>query len=1188
MTPLNPNLASQASLGVNAVRGGMLGAIHIVRKREDKPKKTRAPASSSSDRVTKKKGGKRTAAAAVQTAPAVPQGTAVPSSSFVSGFPQGTAPPPFAPAPPQGIQTPLFSRPLPPLPASCLPDGGQTSGFPSVTGSDQTQFLPSLPPQPQYVNGFFEVGNQPHAAGALIPPPPSQPPMQPNGCFIPRSQPNFQAGLGALPAPSVPLPDVGTGSIDMLNIDTTDFSDVNFFDDVNIDDIPIPALPAIPQVSLPPTQDLAPVQDLPALPSQDLAPVQDLPALPSQDLAPPQNLSTLPQGHFDLLRFITPPDELPASSQGLLAPPSQDLLALSHLPTPPNDLPPPSNDLPSTTQDLPAPSNDIPSLAQDLPAAPLPESPVSEPTSGVLSNEQWYDVLKALNDDADFNAWIILRILNDEDRFAKVVTFTLRLTRQQIQEFLEIYLREEYAWRVWEEYVVKIPHMPLLEHALEKRITVPALLHFNRPPLLTDNITFEDEERGVLFLQEKRMHDFLPLRIEWEIFQDGIDKQIIHQSVELGWAKPELLKTRPAAPAPDVSADDSSLGHQERYAPLFGSVGRRLPLHRKEGGGSYDLNEVNDLNEDYDSEQTQDDDDKTISPDKADRAAPEQPKNQPSITPTTPNQPTTNNRDVILPTPEPLPPIPFLPGPYGFQPCQGQERFLHEAFCRRHRRAYRYVPGCFTHSLEEEGRDWLPHREACWPRGPYVELGPRNLQAYADIIVECARHDFDATGRMPTQGMPSVGHRSAMNGRQTVTNGRVHQYEAATAHHENNSHQDGPYQGSAENLSSPVWHSGSYDAYTDSRMAVEGDDQRSENGSFIDEEKTDTEMFVTPTASTLPEYRTAMLGGFPNTNTPQDLSELAPSAQLRHHLDTNFSHYLTKKSSTARKSSTSQNRSRKKQSSSEILAEDWEGGYDVVLPEAEKDTAYCPKRGDRKKRSRKATDGGRQKKSIVKDMEKKNSEMIAMEGDGEEGPKGGHSALKANKESNSDFTEAQGIAIKETPVQKELVNNTNNGPASSGRIKIVLKSSSHTPTSPAENTTKSNSPIFGVDRNSIVASTRERVQMAHYAWSAEEATFASISTHARFAQTADHIVKPPSMGKMVSVDMAAETIELQRLQTAFENIEGAQKGQGAQDAERAEFAGCADRAMYAVQAETACFAVEVKDMDGDCEMKDVE
>lgn len=741
-----------------------------------------------------------------------------------------------------------------------------------------------------------------------------------------------------------------------------------------------------------------------------------------------------------------------------------------------------------------------------------------------------------------------------------------------------------------------IPHMPLLEHALEKRITVPALLHYNRPALLTDNISLEDEERGVLFLQERGMHssvasfrlfcaepfkDFLPLRIEWEIFQDGIDKQIIHQSVQLGWTKPEFLKVRPAASTTNVPVGDSPVKFKGRYAPLFGAVGQRVPLHRNERGEGHDLNGDYDLNEGYDSEETQVDE-RMISPNKTGRANPahrdlEQSIDQASVTSNTPNPPTTNNGGAALPTPEPLPPVPFLPRPLGFQPCQKQEQFIHLAFCRRHTRPYRHVPGCFANSLLEEGRGPVPYREACWPRGAYVDLGPRNLQAYVDIIIECARHGAGATA-------PNANHRSA----QTVTNQQSHQDDETAAHHAYNSPQEDPYQGLVEDFSSPAWYWRSYNAYASSMMDVENaGDQLSENGSFVPEEETDSELFVTPTDSTLPEYRLAMLGGFPNTTTTQDLSELPPSAQLRHRLDTDFARYLTKKSTNAR-SSTNRNRSRKKQSSSEVLAEDWEGGYGMVLPEAEKDTAYCPKRGDRKKGSRNSTSARQRKTADVKDTEKKNSEMLVTEGNGDEGPKDGHSALEANKESNSAITEAQGTANTETKVQKEPVNDTNNGPASSGRIKIVLKPSSHTPTSPAENTTKSNSPIFGVDRNSIVASTRERVQMAHYAWSAEEATFASISTHARFAQAADRIVKPPSMGKAISVDMAAEMGSLRRLQTDFKNIEGAQKAQGAQDAERAEFAGCADRALYADQAEAACFAVDVRDKDGDSEMKDAE
>ncbi|KAJ4313282.1 hypothetical protein N0V84_009511, partial [Fusarium piperis] len=919
-----------------------------------------------------------------------------------------------------------------------------------------------------------------------------------------------------------------------------------------------------------------PNPSLVALPPQLFPPGQGLPA-PQQNLAPQQNPSALPSQEVP-----TPPEDL--FTLGSLALPSQGHTD-PNLPTPPQDF------LTLTLQSLAAPQ-------QDLSALPV-EDP-TEPTTGLLSDEEWNEILEGqgLYFDEDLSwgvRWIILRILNDESPFAKVVTFILRLSRPQVQEFLEIYLREEYAWRVWEDYVVTIPHMPLLEHALEKRITVPALLHYHRPALLTDHITLEDEERGVLFLQDRGMHnlaslfrlfcaepykDFLTLRIEWEIFQDGIDKQIIHQSVELGWTKPEFLKVRPAASTTSVPVDDSPLKFKGRYAPLFGTVGQRLPLHRKEGDG-YHFHGDYDLNEDYDSEETQDEE-KTTSPDKADRADRadlKQSNDQPS---TTSNTPTTSNGNVVLPTQEPLPPLPFLPQPLGFQPCQKQEWFINLAFCRRHARPYRYVPGCFTNSLLEEGRDWVPHREACWPRGAYVELGPRTLQAYADIVVECSRHRAGSTG---VRGMPNANHRWA----QTVTSEQSHHVEATAAHHENNSLQQDPHQGSVENLSVPAWYSRAYEAFAKSRMDVESTgDQLSENGSFVLEEETDSELFMTPTDSTPPEYRLAMLGGFPNTTTTPDLSELAPSAQLRHRLDTDFARYLTKKSTTGRRSSTARSRSRKKQSS-EVFAEDWEGGYDMNLPEAEKDTAYCPKRGDRKKGSRKAASGGRQRRTAdVKDIEK-NSETLVTKGNGDdEGPKDGHSALEANKESNSEITEAQGATNTETTVQKESVNHTNTGPASSGRIKIVLKSSSHTPTSPAESTMKSNSPIFGVDRNSTVASTRERVEMAHYAWSAEEATFASISTHARFAQTADRIVKPPSMGKTVSIDMSAEMSELERLQTAFENIEGAQKGQGAQDAERAEFAGCADRALYAEQAEAACFAVEVRDKDGDCEMKDVE
>lgn len=126
--PVPVSFADQTSLAFQAVTRGMLGSVRVVPKRVAKPKKaakakaTAAPRPAvASGRVTKKRGN-RTARAKtpVQTAPAVPQGTAVP-------------PPPFGkfdtpvvhcveletnkktvPAAPQGIETPLFEQPLPP------------------------------------------------------------------------------------------------------------------------------------------------------------------------------------------------------------------------------------------------------------------------------------------------------------------------------------------------------------------------------------------------------------------------------------------------------------------------------------------------------------------------------------------------------------------------------------------------------------------------------------------------------------------------------------------------------------------------------------------------------------------------------------------------------------------------------------------------------------------------------------------------------------------------------------------------------------------------------------------------------------------------------------------------------------------------------------------------------------------
>ncbi|KAM6519184.1 hypothetical protein FALCPG4_012832 [Fusarium falciforme] len=343
--PVPVSFADQTSLAFQAVASGRLRSVQVIPKRVAKPKKaakaTAAPRPAvASGRVTKKRGN-RTARAKtpVQTAPAVPQGTAVP-------------PPPCVPAAPQGIETPLFEQPLPPLPARYLLYEGQTSGV-TVPGV-QPQSLSVLPPPP---------------TRCLL----AQPPTQPtSGCFLPQSQPIFQA---APPAPPVPLPDVGTGLFDFdgvnLNFDPDTTSGVDYGNTFDFENIfppsssgPSQGLPASSQALLTP-----PAQDLLALPSQDLfAPSQGL-------LAPSQDLSTLPQDLFTL------PEDLFTLPQDILAPPQG-------LPTPPQDLPAPSKELPAPLENFPS---------------PLQELPAPDPTPGLLSDEEWKEILKDM--DVDFAAW---------------------------------------------------------------------------------------------------------------------------------------------------------------------------------------------------------------------------------------------------------------------------------------------------------------------------------------------------------------------------------------------------------------------------------------------------------------------------------------------------------------------------------------------------------------------------------------------------------------------------------------------------------------------------------------------------------------------------------------------------------------------------------------------------------------
>ncbi|KAF4462597.1 hypothetical protein FALBO_10591 [Fusarium albosuccineum] len=359
----------------------------------------------------------------------------------------------------------------------------------------------------------------------------------------------------------------------------------------------------------------------------------------------------------------------------------------------------------------------------------------------------------------------------------------------------------------------------------------------------------------------------------------------------------------------------------------------------------------------------------------------------------------------------------------------------------------------------------------------------------------------------------------------------------------------------------------------------------SAHGAFIpDSLPADLNLFGPPTAPSRPDSQQPMLadaGPSEQTNPapPVPPALVNPAAELRHRLKTQYAKYLYKNSKN----------SRKEDSDDEEEEED----FNFVLPEPEKDEEYVPS-GQKQKTARRPSTQKKKKNGPIKDKSETTTvgKPAAEQGQDEAGTEEANIAAETIQPSKR-VTRAQASANKpETPEETTPANSpASSGPPSSGRIKLVLKSShasssaaptaqpSSKPASPTANNdgdtpAKTEEPLFGISR-------RRHLE--------EEAKFAVISTRARFAQAADHIIKPP--GKTVAMDMTHELGELHRLQEAFDSIQEDQKAQGAQDAKRAEFAGCADKATYAIQAEEAYYAVEVTqtvDGDGDMAMPDAE
>ncbi|KAF4979424.1 hypothetical protein FZEAL_4367 [Fusarium zealandicum] len=800
--------------------------------------------------------------------------------------------------------------------------------------------------------------------------------------------------------------------------------------------------------------------------------------------------------------------------------------------------------------------------------------------------------------------WVILKVFNHKNRFAKVVTLILQLSREQVLDFLEIYLREYHKWRTWEDNVALIPYNDILEHALERRISVSVLLHENRPPLHTDNIPQEDRDRGVEFCQSMRIDglvedfeewcagegmDFLPLEIEWEIIQDCIDRQVIQEAIEKGWIQPDLIRKAEAANRSAVVV--SPLQSDWKLLEAFlGTVKDRIPLPP--------------ASEDEDASELD-----TVAQNKTKL---EQENNE-----TASKTPPELAADSGLPAP----PLPFMPGEIGQIPTPTQRAVLSEALQRTFPDAYNHVSGDSTSTLVEEGRPPMPFRKAYCPQGVYLHMRSPVFRDNASVFNEEVGDREEASKSAVAEGVPPKRGRGCPRGSRagepssSKANGKIKirnrpermkimlMESKAGQNPETSQDNDGQMpQNAVDPLSDPDW----FEKAMNNLAEAMREQEEADSHDFYKRGPSPVEfnMFRTPSASTPPVAQQPIQT--PSVSTLVEPRQ--PMPEHRKNPDTSLSGGLKKLPMPARKPANSQ---KKNQPVEDFYDEEEEDDFDLVLPEPEKDMPYTPKKkSQRKGESTKKTRGvGRPRKSgVAKDKEIENVPVAVQQpggGDNEESRVGD---IEPDTISSSEtrITQVQDSTAPQEPSPQEgpAGNTATMGPPPPGRIKLVLKTSrpGSSPARPAASfvsleddaeasPSKNIEPLFGIARHQHLTGTRSRVQRAHYAWSAEEATFAAVSARARFAQTADRVVKPPSMGKTIAIDLALELEQLEAMKTAFDNIEGAQKAQAAQDAERAEFAGCADRATYALQAEQACFAVEVRGVgagDGDVVMADAE
>ncbi|KAF5668143.1 hypothetical protein FHETE_5409 [Fusarium heterosporum] len=739
--------------------------------------------------------------------------------------------------------------------------------------------------------------------------------------------------------------------------------------------------------------------------------------------------------------------------------------------------------------------------------------------------------------------WTILWVLSKMNRFAKTVSFVLHLTRRQVQEFMEMYIRQYYLWDSWQEDAEKIPYAQLLEHALEKRQTVAGLLHDYRPLLFTDQISHEDREKGVILLQELRipgvveefeefagqgMLDFLRLDIEWDFIQEAIDKQQIMAAAQLGWLDSEnTLKTVLGKP-------------QTKSVPSIIPVPGTSSNRPKDEEHDYPEADVG-------AETTNDKE-----------ASPQDNGKQPARP-----EPQNKVEDCLLGS---APLFSLIPGPLGKQALPMQRDMLRMASQRIFPEVHRQVRGFAVSTLVEQGRGPLPAPSAYCPRGYHL---------YAQQILQGIVGRDNQDPEEGILGTPSANKHTSKERPVGNMGESLNQRQVRNTMVENISRIAPRSLGSQESPISYFRDATVHNTYSfnasrqnpgssDNHAAVQAPQSTHDQGfqdSIFKSAPLDLEpnLFANSGRPTFPppQYPTS-------TRSEEPPVEATHLDQLRQMLDSKYAKIIQdkKKKKPNKKAPNARDRASLEIEDDDETEEEDAMTLPIVLPEPEKDEEYNPKKKRAPKKQRASRAAGRKVGRPRKHATDKNEseQPVVQAGNGQPHQK------------SQEFVESAEIKptdINSTP-NKRALGDIQDDPPSSGRIKVLVRSSQDsTSTSPDHKQT----PTFETPQGQQSASTHTHAMQVRVAASANYATYAKISDRARFAHIAGRIAQPP--GKAVEPNVPSELERLHKLATAFQGLDMSD----AQDAGRAEFAMRAERADYAGRAEEANFAMRIEDLE---------